>query len=232
MIDLRRALAALIVVLTALVPMHLAAGHADAAPRATVGGGSAIVLGGKYTCTMTTVGRDRGGRLLGLTAAHCTQGGSYTVALRNNRSAGVIGRVSALNRNSDIALVTLNPTRVRPVRSVGRARIDGVGRFPGFGADVCKLGATTGFTCGPVLQGGRSVSTGYVCAAPGDSGAPVLHGGRVVGMLNGGQEVGGKAYPCPGGGSLLFSPMVATDMTGLLASLNRYGRVGAGFRPI
>lgn len=228
----RRASVALMVALLALVSVGLVAGKAEAAPKAAVGGGTAIVFGGKYGCTMTAVGYDRGGRLVGLTAAHCAKGGHYNVSLRNNRAAGVIGRVSVLSKGGDFAAVTLDRSKVRPVRSVGPARIVGVARFPAFGVNVCKMGATTGFTCGPVLQDGQARSTGYVCAASGDSGAPVLRGNRVVGMLNGGQYVGGVAIQCPFGGFPIHSPMVATKMTAILASLNRHGRVGAGFRVI
>lgn len=227
----RRIMLVLSVALVALVPTALFAGSAQAAPQAAVGGGTAIVFGGKAACTMTAVGRDRSGTLVGLSAAHCAKGG-HTITAQNRRSVGVIGRVALISRAGDYAVIRLDPSRVRAVRSVGQARITGIGAMPAFGTTVCKMGRTTGFTCGPVLDAGRPLSTGYVCAGPGDSGAPVLHGTRLVGMLNGGEIIGGVAIACPFAGFPVHSPMVATRITSILAALNRHGQIGAGFRPI
>ncbi|GAC56925.1 peptidase S1 family protein [Gordonia hirsuta DSM 44140 = NBRC 16056] len=229
---LRRTVLVLLIAVLAVMSLGLATGSAQAAPKVNVGGGTAIVLGGKYQCTMTAVGRDRSGGLVGLTAAHCAQGGNYNVSVRGKRAAGIIGRVTLLSKGGDFAVVALDAAKVRPVRSVGQARISSVGRVPSFGTNVCKMGATTGFTCGPMLQEGSVRTTSYVCAAAGDSGGPVLHGSRLVGMLNGGQRIGGVALQCPIAGFPIFSPMVATKISDILAVLHQYGRAGAGFRPI
>lgn len=226
----RRALLALSVVLLALVPAGLVAGAAEAAPKVPVGGGSAITLGGNGGCTMTTVGRDRGGNLLGLTAAHCGKVGALVTAPRHRNAA--IGRVVLRSTGGDYAVISLDANRVRPVRAVGKARISGVGRFPDPGAIVCKMGRTTGFTCGPVLAESKYLATSYVCSNYGDSGGPILSGTRLVGMLNGGQRVAGVHLPCADAAVPIHTPMIATKMTDILSALNRYGRVGAGFRPI
>ncbi|UQE73748.1 S1 family peptidase [Gordonia sp. PP30] len=227
----RRALVGLILTLLTLVPGALVAAKAEAAPKAVVGGGTAIVLGGKAACTMTAVGRDRTGQLVGLTAGHCGKPGDLVYAERQ-RSAGNIGRVALTSSKYDAAVIALDANRVRPVRTVGGATIRGVGRMPGFGANVCKQGRTTGFTCGPVLDANGLQSSSYVCGNSGDSGAPVLQGNRVVGMLNGRQYVLGVAIHCVNPAFPVFTPMVATNMTDIVASLNRYGKIGAGFRPI
>ena len=217
----------------ALLPAYTA----QAAPRVAVGGGSGIIIDKKFGCTMTTVGRDRSGRLVGLTAGHCGEVGSRIWAERNT-SAGVIGRIVLKSKPGDYAVIALDPSRVAPSRVAGGATIRSVGAFPAAGASVCKAGRTTGFSCGPVLVNDGAEAFSYVCANHGDSGGPVVAGNRVVGMLNGGLIVG-----IPGtdiGGSLgcihpaipIYTPMVATKMTAIVADLNRIGRYGAGFRPI
>lgn len=209
---------------------------ADAAPRADVGGGSAIVVNGEAACTMTTVGRDGSGSLMGLTAGHCGEIGAR-VTLERNRGAGEIGRFVAVNERADYAVIRLDATKVNPVRRVGPATISGVAKLPTPFNNVCKSGRTTGFTCGPVLHVNRAESISYVCAAPGDSGGPIVAGNRIVGMLN-----GGLIFDLPGGAGLviecrnpnfpIFSPMVATSFTDIQREINRIGGPGAGFRPI
>lgn len=228
---LRRSLPVLGLALLLLMTSVVAAAPAQAAPRAAVGGGTAIVLGGKAACTMTAVGRDNAGRLVGLTAAHCGDPGQLVVAERQPR-AGTIGRVVLVNTKYDAAVIALDPARVQPVRSVGNASIARVGRMPGPGANVCKMGRTTGFTCGPVLAVSKIHSSSYVCGNSGDSGAPVLQGNRLVGMLNGRQIVLGVAVHCVSPAVPIFTPMVATDMSDIVASLTRNGGIGAGFRPV
>lgn len=227
---IRRALVVLSITALALVPTAPFVGVADAA-RAPIGGGSGIVIDGRYGCTMTAVGRDRTGALVGLTAAHCGRIGSAITSERH-RGAGVIGRIVLRHKAGDYAVVRLDPNRVQPVRRVGGAYIAGVGAMPEFGATVCKQGRTTGHTCGPVLLKESYLSSSYVCANHGDSGGPIMSGNRVVGMLNGGQEIAGVALPCHHPAFPVFTPMIATSMVDILSDLNRRGQAGAGFRTI
>ncbi|MDF3283640.1 S1 family peptidase [Gordonia sp. N1V] len=228
-----RILTVLVGLLLALAPAYAA----QAAPRATVGGGSAIVIDGRFGCTMTTVGHDRAGRLIGLTAGHCGHFGSK-VSLEDNPAAGVVGRFARKSEPGDYAVITLDPNRVSAVRTAGGATIRSVGAFPPAGANVCKAGRTTGFSCGPVLQTSSTDSLSYVCANHGDSGGPIVMGDRVVGMLNGGLILGIPGTPikgaigCVNPAIPIYSPLVATKMTAILADLNAQGGVGAGFRPI
>ena len=46
------------------------AAHAQAGP-AVLGGGSGIIIDNQFECTLTTIGNDGAGRLVGLTAGHC-----------------------------------------------------------------------------------------------------------------------------------------------------------------
>jgi hypothetical protein len=210
---------------------------AHAAPLAPVGGGSGIVIDSRYGCTMTTVGHDRAGRLIGLTAGHCGDVGSR-ISLENNPRAGVIGHIVQKSKPGDYAVIQLDTNRVFGTRTAGGATIRSVGAFPPAGASVCKTGRTTGFSCGPVLQTSSTDSLSYVCANHGDSGGPVLSGNRVVGMLNGGLIVGIPGTPLRGAIGCIhpavpvYTPMVATKMTAIIGDMNYYGRYGAGFRPI
>lgn len=227
----------IVTIIVGLVLALIPAFTAQAAPRATVGGGSGIVIDKRFGCTMTTVGHDRAGRLVGLTAGHCGSVGS-AITLERNPGVGVIGRIVQKSKPGDYAVIALDPNRVAGTPVAGGATIRSVGTFPPVGANVCKSGRTTGFSCGPVLQLSGTDSLSYVCANHGDSGGPVVSGTRVVGMLNGGLIVGIPGTPIEGAiGCVhpaipIFTPMIATKMTAILADLNRIGGVGAGFRPI
>lgn len=224
-----------VTVVVGLILALLPAYTAQAAPRAAVGGGSAIVIDKKYACTMTTVGLDRTGRLIGLTAGHCVKVGSQ-IWLEHNMGAGVIGRVVQKSKAGDYGVVALDAGRVNATRVAGGATIRAVGAFPAAGATVCKAGRTTGYSCGPVLDVDGASTISYVCANEGDSGGPIVTGGRVVGMLNGGLILGVPpirgAIGCIDKALPIYSPMIATKMTAIVADLNSIGRYGAGFRPI
>ncbi|MFT4127636.1 MAG: S1 family peptidase [Gordonia sp. (in: high G+C Gram-positive bacteria)] len=231
-----RRLLRIVTVIVGLVLALIPAVHtAQAAPRATVGGGSGIVIDNRYGCTMTTVGTDRAGRLIGLTAGHCGKVGSR-IASQRTPAAGVIGRIVVKSKPGDYAVIALDRRRVTPTRVAGGATIRGIGTFPRAGATVCKSGITTGYSCGQVLDIEGSDTLSYVCANHGDSGGPVLSGNRLVGMLNGGLVVRvagvGGAVGCVHPAIPVYTPMVATKMTAIVADLNRVGGAGAGFRTV
>lgn len=228
----KRALVAVAAVATSVALLPSA--PADAATRATVGGGSGIVVAGNALCTMTAVGHDRGGRLVGLTAAHCGGIGN-TIRAERNIKAGVIGTIVTRSESLDVAVIALNSSRVKAVRQVGKARISRVGTYPKPFSNVCKAGRTTGFTCGPTLVQDGDVALNYVCADHGDSGGPIIVAGRLVGMLNGAMRIAGAgtpSIPCVDPAFPFYSPMIATKMTDILRPLNRTSKIGAGFRPI
>ena len=210
------------VVIAAVAMMAgLAATQAVASPAAAIGGGSGIVVAGRATCTLTTIGHDRSGSLVGITAGHCGNPGSSVVAERK-KGAGVIGRVVAKNSVLDYAVIEFDPSRVVPVRRVGETTITNVGAPVAFPALICKQGRTTGHTCGwaygDIFQSNQT--WGQVCVDQGDSGGPVTVGTTLVGMIN--------AYlstPCIG-------PSIGTNMNAVLGDLNRRGGAGAGYRPI
>ena len=200
----------------------LGAGTAAADPTIAIGGGSGIIIDDRFECTVTTIGNDGAGRLVGITAGHCGVPGSVVKSEANPR-LGTIGRFASSVESLDYAVIEFDRGKVIPVNRVGNATITGIGTPAAFPNIICKEGRTTGHTCG-VSYGdvfGSGVETwSQMCVIEGDSGAPVVLGSTLVGMVN--------AYlltPCIG-------PEVGTNMTTILDDINARGGVGAGFWPI
>ncbi|UYP18685.1 S1 family peptidase [Rhodococcus sp. Z13] len=215
----------LVAVITALALIGAGTGVATAAPPVPLGGGSGITLGDgtrdMYDCTLTTIGYDSAGRLVGITAGHCGDPG-WTVKSENDIDAGVLGRFVRVNPALDYAVVEFDPGKVVPVNRIGGVTITGLGAPPGFLDIACKEGRTTGNTCGIVwgdVFQSRETWT-QMCVVQGDSGAPVVVGTTLVAMVN-----AYLAAPCIG-------PEVGTNMDAIITDINRTGGVGAGFRPV
>lgn len=204
----------------ALVP--LGAGPAAADAPAPLGGGSGIVVDNMAQCTVTTIGYDAAGRLVGLTAGHCGETGAAVVA-EVDPDLGPVGRFVHSDPRLDYAVIQFDPAKVAPLNRVGNATITAIGAPAQFPAIVCKKGRTTGETCGvawgDVLATTQETWT-QLCVLEGDSGAPVLVGTTLVGMVNAYLGVG-----CLG-------PEVGTTMAAITADLDARGGVGAGFRPL
>ncbi|WP_433563867.1 serine protease [Nocardia sp. CA-151230] len=199
----------------------IGAAHADAAP-AVIGGGSGIIIDDQYECTVTTIGHDGAGRLVGLTAGHCGDAGSRVWA-EKDRAAGQIGQFVYSNHDLDYAVIQFDPERVIPVNRIGNVTITGIGGPAGFPMIVCKEGRTTGNTCG--ISWGDVFDTNVetwsqMCVVEGDSGAPVVVGTTLVGMVN-----AYLAVAC-------FGPEVGTNMSSIMADLNGRGSVGSGYTVI
>lgn len=195
--------------------------HAAPGP-AVIGGGSGIIIDAQFECTITTIGHDAANRLVGLTAGHCGNPGSRVVA-EGAEWLGQIGQFVYSNHDLDYAVIQFDPGRVIPVNHVGHATITNLGlpaRFPDI---VCKEGRTTGSTCswtwGDVFATNTETWT-QLCVIEGDSGAPVVMGTTLVGMVN-----AYLAVACLG-------PEVGTNMTAIMNDLNGRHIAGSGFRPI
>ncbi|WP_067567827.1 peptidase S1 family protein [Nocardia acidivorans] len=207
----------------ALSTALLGAGAANADPApAVIGGGSGIIIDDMFECTVTTIGHDSAGRLVGLTAGHCGDPGAKVWA-EKDRGAGQIGKFVYSNHDLDYAVIEFFGDRVIPVNHIGNVTITGLGGPPGFPMIVCKEGRTTGNTCG--LSWGdvfaSNVETwSQMCVVEGDSGAPVVVGTTLVGMVN-----AYLALAC-------FGPEVGTNMSSITADLNARGGAGAGYYPI
>ncbi|MDQ1203585.1 serine protease [Rhodococcus sp. SORGH_AS_0303] len=213
----------LLVGLAVLCSLVLGGGaQASAAERVELGGGSGLVLtqdGRETLCSLTVIGADTAGRTIGLTAGHCGRVGD-TVASESDSAAGDVGSVVAVLPAYDTAIIEFDAERVAPVASVGSTTITAVGDPARLAETVCKQGRTTGATCGvsygDVLNSQQVFA--QVCVNAGDSGAPVVRGASVVGMVN--------AYlvaPCIG-------PAVVTDLVSILRAIDESGGPGAGLR--
>jgi hypothetical protein len=203
--------------------------HAD--EPVMLGGGSGIVVDGETFCTLTTIGNDNRGSLIGFTSAHCGGPGALVTA-EGAENLGVLGTMVAGNEALDYAVIEFDPQKVRPVNSVNGFRIEGIGPDPLFGDVACKLGRSTGYSCGVTWGPGQDPGTivNQVCGGPGDSGAPVTVNNRLVGMIHGAfsQDLPNcvvKYIP-------LHTPAVTVSINAVLADINAKNRAGSGFVPI
>ena len=201
-----------------------------AVEKVVIGGGAGIVVEGDTYCTLTAVGNDRTGALIGFTSAHCGAPGAQ-VASEAAPDVGVIGTMVAGNDGLDYAVIRFDPAKVDPVSNWNGFAIDGIGPDPVFGQVACKLGRTTGYSCGVTWGPGEDPGTivNQVCGQPGDSGAPVTVNNRLVGMIHGAFTEG--LPTCIIKDIPLHTPAVTMSMNAILADLAAKDRPGAGFVP-
>lgn len=220
---LAKAASAVFAVAMSAALLGTGAGAAGAAPGGPViGGGSGIVVDDTFECTVTTVGHDGAGRLVGLTAGHCGDPGAKVYA-ESDRGHGAIGTFVQSNHQLDYAVIQFDPSRMTPVNQVGNSAISNVGAPPQFPNIVCKEGRTTGNTCGIAwgdVFDSKMETWSQICVVEGDSGAPVVVGSTLVGMVN-----AYLALAC-------FGPEVGTNMTSIMDDLNASGGPGSGFQPV
>ncbi|WP_431955430.1 S1 family peptidase [Nocardia lijiangensis] len=218
----RKLAVAAVALAAGVLPAGVQAGLARAADPAVLGGGSGIVVGDQGVCTLTTIGHDAAGRLVGLTAGHCSAAGT-SITAEANRDAGVVGTFAYTNEDMDYAVIEFDPDDVVPVNRVGNTTITALGGPVQFPDIACKQGYTTGQTCGlaygDVLQTSNWAWT-QICVLPGDSGGPIVVGTTLVGMVNGYLYV-----PCLG-------PQLGGNMAAIIEDIDARGGVGAGFHPI
>lgn len=218
------------VMLTGLIVASLVtAGPAGAAP-VTLGGGSGIVVDGDTFCTLTAIGTDNRGELIGFTSAHCGGPGAK-VAAEGVDGGATVGEMVAGNDELDYAVIKFDPAAVTPTNNVDGFVIDGLGPDPHFGDIACKLGRTTGYSCGVTWGPGKDPGTivNQVCGQPGDSGAPVTVDNKLVGMLHGAFT---EDLPtCVIKYIPLHTPAVTMSINTQLADIVAKNRPGSGFRP-
>lgn len=226
-LGVRRMSGAVALGLAALLP---AAPLATAAPKVPMGGGVGIVINGDTYCTLTAIGTDKTGALIGFTSAHCGGPGAE-VAAEGAENQGTLGTMVAGNDGLDYAVIRFDPDKVAPVSNWNGFAIDGIGPDPAFGQIACKLGRTTGYSCGVTWGPGQAPGTivNQVCGRPGDSGAPVTVNNKLVGMIHGAFTDGlptciVKYIP-------LHTPAITMSMNAVLADVTSKDRPGAGFVP-
>ena len=204
---------------------------AAAADKVVLGGGAGIVVDGNTACTLTAIGNDNKGNLVGFTSAHCGGPGAQ-VAAESAQDAGVLGTMAAGNDTLDYAVIQFDRAKVTPVNGYKGFQINGLGPDPTFGQVACKLGRTTGYSCGitwgPGDQPGTMLS--QICGRPGDSGAPVTVGNLLVGMIHGAYSE--ELPACVIKFIPLHTPAVAESINAVLADINAKNRPGSGFAPV
>jgi hypothetical protein len=215
--------------LLAALASGAAPAHAD--ELIPLGGGSGIVVSGDTLCTLTTIGHDNRGSLIGFTSAHCGRPGAK-VAAEGLEGAGVLGTMVAGNDMLDYAVIQFDPQKVQPVNNVKGFAIDGIGPDPNFGDIACKLGRTTGYSCGVTWGPGEVPGTivNQVCGQPGDSGAPVTVNNKLVGMIHG--AFTDNLPTCVVQYIPLHTPAVTMSINAVLGDINAKNRPGSGYLPI
>ncbi len=211
----------------AVLPLAPVAAAADPVP---LGGGAGLVIDGETFCTLTAIGKDRTGALVGFTSAHCGGPGAQ-VAAEGAEDRGTLGTMVAGNDGLDYAVIRFDPAKVAPVSNWNGFVIDGLGPDPAFGQVACKLGRTTGYSCGVTWGPGQDPGTivNQVCGRPGDSGAPVTVNNKLVGMIHGAFTEG--LPTCVIKYIPLHTPAITMSMNAILADLAVKDRPGAGFIP-
>jgi hypothetical protein len=196
-----------------------------------LGGGSGIVVNGDTLCTLTTIGTDNRGNMIGFTSAHCGGPGAQ-VGAEGAEAAGVLGTMVAGNDSLDYAVIQFDPAKVRPLNNVNGFQIDGLGPDPVTGDIACKLGRTTGSSCGVTWGPGQDPGTivSQVCGQPGDSGAPVTVNNRLVGMIHG--AFAEDLPTCVVKFIPLHTPAVAMSINAILGDITAKNRPGSGFVPV
>ena len=223
--------AGLLMVLAVLLVPAARPGVAGADEPVVLGGGAGLVVDGDTLCTLTGIGHDRTGDLIGFTSAHCGGPGAQ-VAAEGAEGSGVLGVMVAGNDAMDYAVIRFDPARVTPVANFGGFVITSIGPDPTFGQIACKQGRTTGNSCGVTWGPGQDPGTivMQVCGRPGDSGGPVTVNNQLVGMIHG--AFSEKLPTCVIKYIPLHTPAVVVSINAVLADLEAKNRPGAGFVPI
>lgn len=221
-----------LVALTALLAViGLRATAASADDRVPLGGGAGLVVDGDTMCTLTTIGNDNRGELIGFTSAHCGGPGAQ-VAAEAAKNRGTVGTMVAGNDALDYAVIQFDPVKVAPAADFGGFLINGIGPDPAFGQIACKQGRTTGNSCGVTWGPGQDPGTivMQVCGQPGDSGAPVTVNNLLVGMIHG--AFSENLPTCITKYIPLHTPAVVQSINTVLADLAAKNRPGVGFVPV
>lgn len=199
--------------------------------KVPLGGGAGIVVDGDTFCTLTTIGNDNTGQLVGFTSAHCGGPGAQVVA-EAVQGRGPVGTMVAGNDNLDYAVIRFDPAKVAPVANFSGFVINGVGPDPAFGDVACKQGRTTGNSCGVTWGPGQDPGTivMQVCGQPGDSGGPVTVNNLLVGMIHG--ALSENLPACVVKYIPLHTPAVVVSINAVLADVTSKNRTGAGFIPV
>jgi hypothetical protein len=229
-------------VAVSVVMVVLAALFAPAASAAIpLGGGAGIVVDGTY-CTLTTIGHDNTGALVGFTAAHCGGPGAQVVAegaedhgplgsvvAEGAGDQGPLGSVVPPVNGLDYSVIRFDAAKVAPIANFDGFAINGIGVDADWHEPVCKLGAAAGEDCRYSKYIPRPGKTTFLIGwlwQPGDDGAPVTIDGLLVGLIRDGYIIPGF----PGNADIPETRLVL--FSAILEDVNSTGGPGAGFVPV
>lgn len=191
------------------------------------GPGTPIYLGQNSMCTLAVTGVDADGRKVGITAGHC---GDVGDAVRSADSfwVGEAGTIVADGSNDDYSVIEFG-SNAEISNSYNGVTVNGIGGQTSNLQEVCKTGVATGFTCGLVWTADERLTMSQLCAMQGDSGAPVIANGRVVGLISGG-VVPNQDLSCrtPIQGPL-HMPSLSVNMDRIISEMDASGGPGRGF---
>ncbi len=207
---------------------------AAADDKVVLGGGAGITLNGGTLCTLTAIGHDTAGDLVGLTSAHC---GGPGVPVAAEGQAGQLGTVAASNPGLDYLVIKFDPAKVQPSSNVNGFAINGIG--PDIRQvelqSACQQSRATGRSCAQIFVNSQTL---YECGNPDDEGAPLTVNDQLIGMIRGGFVPDGS--PCPQiHGFVAVHPYFPpgdrpqiVSMDAILADINAKRGPGVGFAPI
>ncbi|MEV6101185.1 hypothetical protein [Nocardia sp. NPDC051981] len=210
------------------------AAHADPGDtQAALGGGSGLVLGRATKCSLTTIGYDAAGRLVGFTAGHCAEAGT-PVRGEQFPDAGVVGVVRDADGQLDYAVIEFDPSVVTPLRAVNGSTITALAPAPPALSIVCQNGRTSGHACGVVLASSPVGFLEQACSSYGDSGGPVTSGDQLVGMVSAPLISDTRVihFSCTNADNPVHTPVIAVAFDTVRAAVDAGKGVGSGFQPI
>ena len=188
-----------------------------------------VYVGENQLCTIAATGYDKQGRKVAITAGHCGNPGD-PVKSADSWRVGRSGTVVNSNKELDYSVIELD-SNARVSRHYNNVTVNHVGgETPGQWKRVCKTGVASGTTCGHVWVADEGRNVSQVCAMAGDSGAPVMEGDRLVGMVSGG-VLPDHNLSCrtPWQGSA-HMPTISTNFEAVRHDIDAKDGVGAGFR--
>lgn len=201
--------------------------EAEAKGKSLYGPGTPVFVGENNLCTVTATGTDDEGRKLAITAGHCGEVGD-TVVSADSWRVGPSGTVVSRSEKYDYEVIELGPN-AEVTNSYNGVTANNVGKQQA-GSVACKQGVATGNTCGVVWMDDQALNPTQICAMRGDSGAPVLQGDTVVGMVDGGATPDQRlSCQTPLQGAM-HMPTMTVDFNRIVDDLNERGGVGAGFQ--
>ncbi len=222
-------------VLVAALAGSLSSATGVADEKVVLGVGAGIAVNGDSPCTLTTIGHDGSGDLIGFTSAHCGGPGSAV------ESAGrTVGTVVATDTSLDYAVIKFDSAKVTPVADVDGFAINGVGPLPGIGQEVCEQSSATGHNCSYIGIGNVNPALVSVhgCRNPDDQGAPVTANDVLIGMIVNWGPLGAQPpLPC----SFNVPPVhpyfyphgiKIASVAAIIADVTAKGGPGAGFAPV